>query len=74
MLGDTLDEDNETFSVNLTNIVGAASVASSTGTGTILDEDPAPEHLDQRYLGRGRGLGQRQRRVHRLALASQRQD
>ena len=39
--GDTLDEVNETFFVNLSN-AGGASVSASRGTGTITDNDAAP--------------------------------
>ncbi len=39
--GDTLDELDETFTVNLSNAVNAA-IADGTGLGTILDDDPLP--------------------------------
>src|SRR5262245_30191515 len=39
--GDTLDEANETFLVNLTSPVNA-SIADGQGVGTIVDDDPAP--------------------------------
>jgi ribosomal protein L35AE/L33A len=39
--GDTLDEANETYTLNLSNAVNAA-VADGTGTGTITDDDPLP--------------------------------
>ena len=39
--GDTKDEFDETFSVDLTNPVGVA-VADGTGVGTIVDDDAAP--------------------------------
>jgi uncharacterized delta-60 repeat protein/uncharacterized repeat protein (TIGR01451 family) len=39
---DTLDEENETFQVNLANSVNA-SLAKAQGVGTILDDDPLPE-------------------------------
>ncbi len=38
--GDTIAEGNETFVVNLSNVVGAA-VGTAQGTGTILDDDVA---------------------------------
>lgn len=41
VLGDTLDETNETFSVVLSNPSGAA-ITIGTATGTITDDDPAP--------------------------------
>jgi hypothetical protein len=42
--GDTADEPNETFVVNLTNLGGTinASIADAQGVGTILDDDGAP--------------------------------
>jgi len=39
--GDTLDEANETFFVNLTNPANA-SIVDAQGLGTITDNDPAP--------------------------------
>ena len=39
--GDTLDEFDETFSVDLANPVGVA-VADGSGVGTIVDDDAAP--------------------------------
>ena len=39
--GDTMDEPNETFTVALTNAVGAM-IAKATGTGTITDDDDEP--------------------------------
>ncbi len=39
--GDTLDEANETFFVNLTNPSGA-TIADGTGRGTIINDDPRP--------------------------------
>ncbi len=44
--GDTVGEPNETFSVNVTNIVGAIGVAP-IGTGTILNDDIYPIHTIQ---------------------------
>ncbi|MEO8256999.1 MAG: DUF4082 domain-containing protein [Acidobacteriota bacterium] len=41
VLGDTLDEANETFVVNLSNPVNGA-IATAQGTGTIVDNDSAP--------------------------------
>jgi hypothetical protein len=41
VLGDTLDEPDETFTVNLSNAVNAA-IADGQGVGTILDDDPEP--------------------------------
>ncbi|MDX6697689.1 MAG: hypothetical protein QOE65_1086 [Solirubrobacteraceae bacterium] len=39
--GDTLDEVDERFVLNLSSATGA-TIADSTGTGTIKDDDPAP--------------------------------
>ena len=39
--GDTLDEANETFNVNLSNAV-IATISDSQGSGTITDDDAAP--------------------------------
>ena len=41
VVGDRLDEDNETFYVALTNSQGAR-IAKSLGVATILDDDPLP--------------------------------
>jgi ribosomal protein L35AE/L33A len=41
VVGDTMDEPNETFVVNLTNASGA-TIADNQATGTITDNDPAP--------------------------------
>lgn len=42
VLGDVLDEENETFSVDLSNLQNAAP-GKSQGIGTIQDNDPLPE-------------------------------
>src|SRR5690606_16742599 len=39
--GDNLDEDDETFQVNLTGATGA-NIGDGLGVGTILDDDPLP--------------------------------
>jgi chitinase len=41
VLGDTLDEANETFLVNLSTPINA-SITDGQGVGTITDDDPAP--------------------------------
>ena len=41
VVGDLLDESNETYNVNLSNPTNAA-IADGTGLGTITDDDPAP--------------------------------
>jgi hypothetical protein len=43
VLGDLLDEPDETFEVALSNPVGAALGTPSTGTVTIFDDDPMPD-------------------------------
>ncbi len=40
--GDLLDEDNETFALELSG-ASAATIADALGTGTITDDDPLPE-------------------------------
>jgi Calx-beta domain len=44
VVGDLLDEANETFTVNLTNPQppATADITTATGTGTITDDDPTP--------------------------------
>lgn len=42
ILGDTLDEFDETFDVTLSNPSGASQLGDATGTGTILDDDDPP--------------------------------
>jgi hypothetical protein len=41
VIGDVLDEDDETFFVNLTNAVNA-TIGDGQGLGTIVDDDPLP--------------------------------
>src|SRR5262249_12489987 len=41
VLGDTLDEDDETFQVQLSDAVNA-SIAVPAAVGSILDDDPTP--------------------------------
>jgi large repetitive protein len=41
VIGDALHEDNESFSINLTNASGA-SLSDAQGLGTITDDDPLP--------------------------------
>ena len=42
--GDTLDENNETFLVNLSSPTGiGAGIADGQGVGTIMDDDPLPQ-------------------------------
>jgi hypothetical protein len=55
--GDTIDEDTETFTHNLSSASGA-SIADSRGVGTIRDDDPAPRMTvdDARVREGNRGL------------------
>jgi hypothetical protein len=56
--GDTLDEVNETFVVNLTSPTGGATISDSQGTGTILDDDaPAAAALPDTATGGPSDLG-----------------
>jgi hypothetical protein len=48
VLGDRLDEPNETLSVALSNVVGAR-ILDGTALGTILDDDESPVALDDSY-------------------------
>jgi hypothetical protein len=41
VVGDTLDEVNETFNVNLSNVSANAVIGDNLGIGTILDDDTA---------------------------------
>jgi plastocyanin len=41
VVGDTTDEPNETFSVNLSSAADYAGIAKGTGVGTIVNDDPA---------------------------------
>jgi hypothetical protein len=53
VLGDTVDEADETFFVNLTN-ASNATVADGQGLGTILDDDPPPSlSIDDVTLAEG---------------------
>ena len=40
---DALNEDDETFKLNLSNVSSGASIADPQGVGTILDGDPEPD-------------------------------
>ncbi len=42
VIGDVLDEANETFLVNLSNPSAGLTIADGTGQGTILDDDAGP--------------------------------
>jgi hypothetical protein len=42
IVGDTLSEGNETFTVKLSNASGGNTIADDTATGTIVDDDPLP--------------------------------
>ena len=51
--GDKLAEPDETFTVNLTNVTGGASIGTPQGTGTIKNDDTALLVLSQVYGGGG---------------------
>lgn len=54
--GDLLDEPNETFTLRLSSAVNG-SIADSSGTGTITDDDPAPTlAIDDITVSEGAGL------------------
>ena len=42
VVGDAINESNETFVVNLTNLVGSGTIGDAQGVGTITDNDPVP--------------------------------
>ncbi|HEV8622873.1 MAG TPA: Calx-beta domain-containing protein [Acidimicrobiia bacterium] len=42
VLGDLLDEDDETFTVELTDSTDGVTLGTATGTGTIVDDDAPP--------------------------------
>ncbi|MFL6260853.1 MAG: beta strand repeat-containing protein [Thermoanaerobaculia bacterium] len=44
--GDTLNEGNETFNVNLSAPTGGATIADAQGVGTIADNDPVTISID----------------------------
>lgn len=43
---DSWNESNQAFTVKLSGVTGPAYIADSTGTGTILDDDPTKLHVD----------------------------
>ena len=63
VVGDTLDELDETFSLNLSNAVNAA-IADPTGLGTITDNDPPPAISINDVTVTEAGHGHGQRNVH----------
>ncbi len=42
LCNDALDENSETFALNLTSATGAAGISDNQGIGTITDNDPTP--------------------------------
>ena len=64
--GDTLDEADETFTVNLSAATNA-TIADGQGVGTITDDDPTPPICDRRRDGRPRATAARRRHLHRHA-------
>ncbi|MEM1262648.1 MAG: Calx-beta domain-containing protein [Pseudomonadota bacterium] len=43
VIDDPNDEDDETFTVELSNAPAGISITKTTGVGTLIDDDPAPE-------------------------------
>jgi hypothetical protein len=46
---DAWNESNQSFRVMLSEVTGPAYLADSTGTGTILDDDPTKFHVDDAF-------------------------
>jgi hypothetical protein len=46
---DSLNESNQSFRVKLSGATGPAYIVDSTGTGTILDDDPTKFHVDDAF-------------------------
>jgi hypothetical protein len=68
--GDTIDENTETFNLNLSSAAGA-SIADSRGVGTIRDDDPAPRMtVDDARVREGNSGLRRMLFVVRLSQAS----
>ena len=67
--GDTTFEPNETFFVNVTNVVGAA-VADGQGQGTIVNDDAAPPALSVSDVTISEGDGGTHSAVFTVALSS----
>ncbi|PIU55052.1 MAG: hypothetical protein COS89_08395, partial [Deltaproteobacteria bacterium CG07_land_8_20_14_0_80_38_7] len=58
VLGDVLDEDNETFYVNLSN-ASNGTISDSQGAGTITDDDATPTlNIDDKTVGEADGTVQ----------------
>ena len=76
VVGDLLDEANETFTVNLTNPQppATADITTATGTGTITDNDPTPVARHQRRLPHGGQRRDDERRLRGDALGAERAD
>jgi ribosomal protein L35AE/L33A len=51
--GDTLNEGNETFNVNLTLPTGGATIGDSQGVGTITDDDPVSISINDVNVNEG---------------------
>jgi hypothetical protein len=52
---DSSNEPNQQFTVKLSGVTGPAFIGDSTGTGTILDDDPAKFHVDDAAGGESSG-------------------
>ena len=74
VIGDLLDEANETFTVNLSNPQppAIADITTATRTGTITDNDPTPSlTINDLSLTEG-NAGNVERRSHRHAVGTER--
>ena len=71
--GDTIDEVNETYFVNLSNATNA-TIADSQGVGTIIDDDGLPDALDQRRHGHRGPERHGERELHGHAVGAERPD
>ena len=72
-MGDTLDEFDETFVVNLSSPTNA-TIADSQGVGTIVDNDAAPALAINNVTVTEVRRRDRDRHVHRDAVGGERQD
>ena len=73
VVGDTLDEFDETFAANLSNPTNA-TIADNQGIATITDNDPIPTLTFANVTVIEPDVGHRDRDVHRHPFRSERQD
>ena len=73
VVGDQMDEDDETFFLNLVNAGAGAAITDFLGQATIVDDDNAPTlSVTDQSVFEGRLAGPGQRRAGALAVDSQR--